>query len=153
MGQAADITSSAIDEKRSGIVSFAAAKAIPISRSVIFGLGMAEISGLSEAARTKDLAKFTRALAALGALEGVSTDGEILDDSNPSPGQQKTTFEESQTNGGTGRPAETSGGTASSSGNTGNPTAPTTTKPTAPAESDGVGQKVRSGPLFRGEEE
>lgn len=59
------VTISPIDEKRDGIMKFAANKAIPLTREQVAGLDWNQISGLSEAAR-EGLEAFTKSAEALG---------------------------------------------------------------------------------------
>lgn len=69
LGNADIITKSVINEKRAGVLQFAAAKGIPVDRHAIEALTTDQIAGLAEAARTKDAAQFTNAAAALGLVQ------------------------------------------------------------------------------------
>jgi hypothetical protein len=65
LGRSKDITRSVIDEARHNVIAFAAKHALPLARDVVFALGMAEIDGLREAART-GVPAFREAIDALG---------------------------------------------------------------------------------------
>lgn len=69
LGKGDIITKSVIDEKRAGVLQFAAAKGVPVDRRALEALTIDQIAGLAEAARTKDAAQFTNAAAALGLVQ------------------------------------------------------------------------------------
>lgn len=62
------ITGSAIDEKRSGVLRYAASKAIPVDRDAVEALTFDQISGLSDAAREGRADGFAESAHALGIL-------------------------------------------------------------------------------------
>lgn len=62
------ITRSVIDEKRAGILAFAAQKGIPLQRQAVDQLSMDQIAGLADAAR-EGLPAFGRSLSALGLMQ------------------------------------------------------------------------------------
>jgi hypothetical protein len=68
-GKSADVTEDTIDEKRAGILQFAAAKGVAISRKQVEALTLAQISGLREAAR-QGIDQFKASAAALGLIAG-----------------------------------------------------------------------------------
>lgn len=74
-GDNKDMTDSAIDLKRNGIMTFATKNALPITREALATLDWDQISGLSEAAREGGLPAFVNSCKALGLLGG--------DDSGP----------------------------------------------------------------------
>lgn len=67
-GNSKDMTDSAIDEKRRGVLAYAVKKGLPVTREGVFALGMAEISGLSDAAREDGVTAFVNGCKALGLL-------------------------------------------------------------------------------------
>lgn len=67
LGKNETITSSVIEEKRSGILKFATKNALPVDRQALGELGMDQISGLSEAAK-ENVGAFVNAAKALGIL-------------------------------------------------------------------------------------
>jgi hypothetical protein len=77
LGKGVDITDSVIDTKRSSVIQFAAAKAIPLQRQAVDELTMDQIAGLSEAAHTKDEAKFRASMDALGLTPHDPATGEV----------------------------------------------------------------------------
>ncbi len=78
------ITESVIDEKRDGVMQFAAAKGFAIDRGALAGLAMAQIAGLAEAARTKDAVVFARSAISLGLLQ--ESDGAAIPADPPAKG-------------------------------------------------------------------
>ncbi len=68
MGKSKDISTSAIDQKRNGVLTYAAKNSLPINRDAVGALTWAQISGLSDAAR-ESLAAFTNAAKALGLVQ------------------------------------------------------------------------------------
>lgn len=67
-GENKDMTDSAIDMKRNGIMTFATKNALPITRDGLASLDWDQISGLSEAAREGGLPAFVNSCKALGLL-------------------------------------------------------------------------------------
>ena len=65
LGEGVVITEDVIEEKRSGVLRYAAQHAIPVNRATLQAIGFDQISGLSDAART-GLPAFRAALGALG---------------------------------------------------------------------------------------
>jgi hypothetical protein len=74
LGNSADITSNVLDEKRAAVLAFATAKGLPLEREPVFKLGMAQITGLSDAAR-EGLPAFTNACIGIGLLQLAAVDG------------------------------------------------------------------------------
>jgi hypothetical protein len=69
LGDGVVITEDVIEEKRAGVLRYAAQNAIPISRPALQAIGYDQITGLSDAART-GLPAFRAALSALGMADG-----------------------------------------------------------------------------------
>lgn len=67
-GKTEVITSSVIEEKRSGVLRYAAARAIGVDRHAIEALTMDQISGLADAVREGKAEQFVQAAEALGIL-------------------------------------------------------------------------------------
>ena len=68
------ITVSVIDEKRSGVLRYAAAKAIPVDREAVESLTYEQIMGLSDAVREGKAEQFVEAADALGIIMPDDTD-------------------------------------------------------------------------------
>jgi hypothetical protein len=62
------ITGSVLEEKRSGVLRFAASKSIPIDRPALEALTFDQLSGLGDAARAGGVDEFRRAADAVGVL-------------------------------------------------------------------------------------
>lgn len=71
------ITVSVIDEKRSGVLRYAASKAIPVDREAIEALTFDQIAGLSDAVREGRAEQFMQAADALGIVLEGDTDGRV----------------------------------------------------------------------------
>jgi hypothetical protein len=69
LGQDEVITGSIMDEKRSGVLRFAAAKGLTVDRRAVEALTMDQIAGLSDAARVGQT-DFTSSAQALGVMQG-----------------------------------------------------------------------------------
>ena len=68
VGKNAPIGEGVLDQKRSGVLQYAAAQGIAVERAAIDRLTFEQIAGVAEAARTKDRAMFVGSLIALGAI-------------------------------------------------------------------------------------
>jgi hypothetical protein len=66
LGEDIDITGNVIEQKRNGVMAFAARHAVPLSREAVWGLGWDQIAGLSDAARAEGVQQFIAAATALG---------------------------------------------------------------------------------------
>lgn len=87
------ITAGVIDQKRQGVIRFAAAKAITIDRRRLEQLTLDQIGGLGDAARNEDMAAFAGAAAALGLTMTASEESEKAEPpaQNPTEPPQRPT--------------------------------------------------------------
>jgi len=70
------ITGSVIEEKRAGVLKFAAAKAITVNRAAVEALTMDQIAGLAEAARAGGVEQFREAALSLKVMGAVAPEQE-----------------------------------------------------------------------------
>jgi hypothetical protein len=96
------LTANVLEEKRSAVVRFATAKAIPVDRQAVAALTMEQIAGLSDAAREGNLAQFNAAAHALGIL--LAVEGPASGTTAPAKQQQKPATQEKAA--GQGKPAQ-----------------------------------------------
>lgn len=75
LGKSVDITASIIDEKRTSVIKFAAAKGIALQRDAVSDLDWNQISGLSEAAK-ESVEAFRASAEALNLIEGKLIEGD-----------------------------------------------------------------------------
>jgi hypothetical protein len=69
LGESVVITEDVLEEKRAGVLRYAAQNAIPVSRPALHAIGFDQIAGLADAARV-GLPAFRAALGALGMADG-----------------------------------------------------------------------------------
>jgi hypothetical protein len=75
LGRNETITADVLGEKRSGVLRFGAARAIPLERGAVEALTLDQIAGLSDAAHTGNLTAFAQAAQALGLVQQNAEDG------------------------------------------------------------------------------
>lgn len=74
-----EITDSVLDEKRAGVLKYAAQKAISLQRDAVYGLTLDQIAGLSDAARAGNAPAFAQSCLALGIADGEVQQGAAAD--------------------------------------------------------------------------
>jgi hypothetical protein len=77
-----------LDEKRAGVMRFAAQKALPLDRRRVEQLTIDQISGLGDAAREGDISAFAHAAQALGLTGGGSEEAPPPALAEPQPQQR-----------------------------------------------------------------
>lgn len=85
-----DITGSVIEEKRSGVLRYAARQALAIDRHAVEALTLDQITGLGEAARSEQTGAFVNAARALGLEISLGSGEDIAEQQQPTGQQQRS---------------------------------------------------------------